>query len=78
MISDQIAVLNAACAGTSFSFQRVSTDRTTNATWYTAGPGSAAEAAMKSDYTDDSCMFEFTSGQSTRMDSMYGSYRLNK
>jgi hypothetical protein len=196
MINDQIAVLNAAYAGTSFSFQLVATDRTTNATWYTAGPGSGAESAMKSalhkgtaddlnlytnnpgggllgwatfpweysahpkddgivvlyaslpgggavpydegdtatheighwlglfhtfeggcsrkndsvrdtpaekspafgcptgrdtctaagldpihnfmDYADDSCMFEFTSGQSTRMDTMYGNYRLNK
>ncbi len=30
------------------------------------------------DYTDDSCMNEFTAGQDTRMDSMYTTYRLNK
>ncbi|MGI8641368.1 MAG: zinc metalloprotease [Pyrinomonadaceae bacterium] len=30
------------------------------------------------DYTDDSCMFEFTSGQDTRMDSQYTSYRYNQ
>jgi hypothetical protein len=27
------------------------------------------------DYTDDSCMFEFTNGQSVRMDSMWSAYR---
>ncbi len=30
------------------------------------------------DYTDDSCMNEFTAGQDTRMDSMFTTYRLNK
>lgn len=30
------------------------------------------------DYTDDSCMFEFTGGQDTRMDSLYTTYRFNK
>ena len=30
------------------------------------------------DYTDDSCMFEFTSGQDARMDSMFTTYRFNK
>ena len=30
------------------------------------------------DYTDDSCMNEFTAGQDARMDSMYTTYRLNK
>ena len=46
-ITDQINVLNAAYAGSGFSFSLVSTDRTTNATWYTAGPGTSAETAMK-------------------------------
>jgi hypothetical protein len=48
MIANQINVLNAAYANTPFRFSLVSTDRTNNATWYTAGPGTAAEAAMKS------------------------------
>ena len=48
MISNQISILNSAYAATPFSFNLVSVDRTTNATWYTAGPGSAAEAQMKS------------------------------
>ena len=46
-IADQISVLNAAYAGSGFSFTFVSTDRTTNPTWYTAGPGTQAEAQMK-------------------------------
>lgn len=47
MINDQIAVLNAAFSSTGWRFVLNSVDRTTNATWYTAGPGSSAEAAMK-------------------------------
>ena len=47
MINAQLSVLNGAFAGTGWSFRLVATDRTTNATWYTAGPGSAAEAQMK-------------------------------
>jgi Pregnancy-associated plasma protein-A len=47
MIANQMAVLNAAYANTPFRFTLVSTDRTTNATWYTAGPDTAAELAMK-------------------------------
>ena len=46
-ITDQIAVLNAAYGGTGWSFDLVSTDRTTNAAWYTMGYGSAAESAAK-------------------------------
>ncbi len=30
------------------------------------------------DYTDDSCMFEFTTGQDTRMDSYFSTYRYGK
>ena len=47
MIADQIAVLNAAYSKTPFKFNLVATTRTTNSTWYTAGPGTAAEVAMK-------------------------------
>ncbi|XXZ30115.1 zinc metalloprotease [Sorangium sp. So ce321] len=47
MITEQIAVLNAAYASTRFRFELVSTDRTTNATWYTMGAGSTAEQNAK-------------------------------
>ncbi|HQU86214.1 MAG TPA: zinc metalloprotease [Pyrinomonadaceae bacterium] len=30
------------------------------------------------DYTDDSCMFQFTTGQDTRMDAQFTTYRYNK
>jgi hypothetical protein len=30
------------------------------------------------DYTDDSCMFQFTTGQDARMDSLFTTYRYNK
>ncbi|MDP2275254.1 MAG: zinc metalloprotease [Archangium sp.] len=46
MISSQISVLNAAFASTGWSFNLVSTDRTTNANWYSNCYGSA-EGAMK-------------------------------
>jgi hypothetical protein len=46
-IDDQIAVLNAAYSSTPFTFLLVSTDFTADNTWYTAGSGTAAEAAMK-------------------------------
>ena len=47
MIQDQIDVLNQAFASGGWSFNLVATDRTTNASWYTAGHGTAAEAQMK-------------------------------
>lgn len=53
-IQDQIDVLNAAYgggtggSGTPFLVQLVSTDRTTNSTWYTMSYGSSAESAAKS------------------------------
>jgi Pregnancy-associated plasma protein-A len=46
-IQDQIDVLNAAYAPTGWQFSLVSTDRTTNATWYTMGPGTTAERQAK-------------------------------
>lgn len=46
MITDQINVLNAAYASSKWTFKLVSTDRTTNATWYANCYGSA-ESAMK-------------------------------
>ncbi|HMZ82411.1 MAG TPA: zinc metalloprotease, partial [Acidobacteriota bacterium] len=47
MIASQISVLNSAYASTGWSFNLVSTDRTTNASWYTMGYGSSAETACK-------------------------------
>ncbi len=46
MIANQISVLNAAYASTGFKFQLVSTDRTTNATWYNGCYGTS-ESTMK-------------------------------
>ena len=46
-INDQINVLNNAFAGSGFTFSLAGIDQTTNAPWYTAGPGSQAEAQMK-------------------------------
>ena len=46
-INAQIAVLNQAYANTGYSFALVATDRTTNATWYTATNGTTAERNMK-------------------------------
>jgi len=48
MIANQIKVLNDAYAAWGVSFSLVSTDRTTNSTWYTAGPGTTGEKQMKS------------------------------
>jgi hypothetical protein len=47
MITNQMNVLNAAFAGTGWSFTLVSTTRTTNTTWYNGCYGSS-ETAMKS------------------------------
>lgn len=46
-IADQIAVLNNAFAPDEFSFNLVSTDRTTSAAWYNMSPNSAEEAGAK-------------------------------
>ena len=45
-ITNQMNVLNAAFSGTGWSFNRVATTRTSNATWYTGCYGSS-ESAMK-------------------------------
>ncbi|HLT48132.1 MAG TPA: M43 family zinc metalloprotease [Rubricoccaceae bacterium] len=47
MIADQIAVLNAAYAGTSFQFALAVTTRTTNSAWFTGCYSSGTESAMK-------------------------------
>lgn len=47
-ITQQIQVLNDAYKATGWSFKLVSTDRTTNSTWYTMTPGSSAEKQAKS------------------------------
>ena len=47
MIRDQINVLNAAYASTGWAFNLVSTDRTTNSTWYNVSDGTTAETQMK-------------------------------
>jgi hypothetical protein len=47
MISAQISVLNNAFGAWGWSFNLVSVSRTTNATWYTMGPGSNAETQAK-------------------------------
>jgi len=46
-ISDQMNVLNAAYGPWGWTFNLVSTDRTTNAAWYTMTPGSVEEMAAK-------------------------------
>jgi len=46
-INDQINVLNGAYAGLGSTFSLADVDQTLNAMWYTAGPGSQAEAQMK-------------------------------
>jgi hypothetical protein len=46
MIADQIKVLNAAYSGRGFQFALVSTDRTTNSTWYNGCYGTS-ESTMK-------------------------------
>ncbi|MDQ4051895.1 MAG: zinc metalloprotease [Actinomycetota bacterium] len=47
-IQQQIDVLNDSFAPHGWTFRLVSVDRTQNSSWYTAGPGSPAETAMKS------------------------------
>jgi len=48
-VLEQIQVLNAAFSATPYYFQQIGgIDRHNNSSWYTAGPGSSAEAQMKS------------------------------
>ncbi len=47
-INNQMTILNAAFAGTGWSFNLVATDYVDNAAWYTMSPGSSAEAQAKS------------------------------
>jgi Pregnancy-associated plasma protein-A len=47
MINNQMTVLNNAYSPWGWNFNLVSVDRTTNATWYTMGFGSAAETQAK-------------------------------
>ena len=47
-IASQINVLNAAYGPWGWQFHLAATDRTTNASWYTATPGTTAETQMKS------------------------------
>lgn len=46
-VQAQMEVLNAAYASSGYQFQLVSTDRTTNATWFKMSPGSTAQTAAK-------------------------------
>jgi len=47
-IASQISVINNAYSSTGLSFSLISTDRTSNATWFnTAGPGNSAQTSMK-------------------------------
>jgi hypothetical protein len=56
-ITQQMSVLNAAYAGSGWSFSLAGTTRTTNATWYAMGYGSTAEkqakAALRQGTADD-------------------------
>jgi hypothetical protein len=66
-INDQIDVLNDASAPWGWSFNLVSVDRTTNATWYTMTPGSTAErdakAALRQGTADDLNLYTANIGQ---------------
>jgi hypothetical protein len=46
-INSQMSILNAAFAGTGWSFSLMGTDYTNNASWFAMTPGSTAEAAAK-------------------------------
>lgn len=67
MIADQLSVLNAAYGSWGWTFNLVSVDRTTNATWYTMTPGSTAErdakAALRQGTADDLNIYTANIGQ---------------
>lgn len=67
MIQDQMNVLNNAYKSTGWSFKLVSTDRTTNSSWYTMTPGSAAETqaknALRKGSADDLNLYSANIGQ---------------
>ncbi|HSD66112.1 MAG TPA: zinc metalloprotease [Vicinamibacteria bacterium] len=67
MINDQIRVLSNAYEPWGWSFRLVSIDRTTNATWYTMTPNSAAEAqakaALRQGTADDLNIYSANIGQ---------------
>ncbi|MCM3875936.1 MAG: zinc metalloprotease [Thermoanaerobaculia bacterium] len=66
-VAAQISVLNAAYTASGWHFNVVSTDRTTNATWYTMTPGSMAErnakAALRRGTADDLNIYTANIGQ---------------
>jgi hypothetical protein len=66
-IGSQMTVLNQAYAQWGWSFQLAGTDRTTNASWYTMTPGSAAEtqakAALRQGSADDLNIYTANIGQ---------------
>lgn len=66
-IASQISVLNAAYASTGWQFNLISVDRTNNASWYTAGPGTTAERTMKNSLrqgsADDLNVYSSSPGQ---------------
>lgn len=47
-MNNQMTVLNNAYSADGFTFSVASTDFSNNSSWYTAGPGTTAESAMKS------------------------------
>jgi Pregnancy-associated plasma protein-A len=66
-IADQISVLDAAFGPWGWSYRLVATDRTTNASWYTMTPGTAAEtqakAALRRGTADDLNIYTANIGQ---------------
>jgi len=67
VIDAQMSILNAAYAGTGWSFNRVSTDRTYSRTWFNMGYGTRAEkqakAALRQGSADDLNVYTANPGQ---------------